>query len=110
MTAGNVVDIYLDSGTAKVRKAMGSTTGKLADGYVLSAVASAGTATVYTRGTNNQMTGLTIGELVYLSTATAGAVQQTVPSGAGCVQQCVGVATSATSFTFWRGEGEELAE
>lgn len=110
LLAGNMVDIYDNEGVSTVRKADGTTTGKLADGFVLEAVASGAQALVRSRGVNNQVTGLTIGADVYLSTTTAGAVQCTIPSGAGKVEQALGVALSATAFQFTRGDGSTLPE
>ena len=110
LAAGAVVDIYDNAGTPTVRKADGSTGGKIADGFVLESVASGAQALVRSRGVNNQVTGLTIGADVYLSTSAAGGVQCTIPAGAGKVEQKVGVALSATSFQFDRGDGSTLPE
>lgn len=96
LAAGDFVNIYNSTG-AKCRKADASTTGKEANGFVLSAVTSGANATVYFEGTNTQVTGQTAG-VVYLSATTAGAASATAPSGTGEVVQRLGVATSATTI------------
>ena len=96
--AGDWVNIWNDTGTAKVRKADATTAGKEVHGFVLAAVTSGNPATVYFEGTNTQVTGQTPGP-VYLQT-TAGAGGTTVPSAAGNVVQQIGVAVSATAVNF----------
>lgn len=96
LAAGDLVNIWNNSGTANVRKADASTAGKEAHGFVLAAVASGQPATVYFEGTNTQMTGLTPGRQ-YLST-TPGKTSATAPTGSGQVVQVVGFAVSATAM------------
>lgn len=98
LAAGDLVNIWNNSGTANVRKADASTAGKEAHGFVLAAVASGQPATVYFEGTNTQMTGLTPGRQ-YLST-TPGKTSATAPTGSGEVVQVVGFAVSATAMNF----------
>ena len=98
LAAGDLVNIWNNSGTANVRKADASTAGKEAHGFVLAAVASGASATVYFEGTNTQMTGLTPGRQ-YLST-TPGKTSATAPTGSGQVVQVVGFAVSATAMNF----------
>ena len=98
LAAGDLVNIWSNSGTANVRKADASTAGKEAHGFVLAAVASGQPATVYFEGTNTQMTGLTPGRQ-YLST-TPGKTSATAPTGSGQVVQVVGFAVSATAMNF----------
>jgi len=107
LAAGNWVNIWNDTGTAKVRKADATSAGKEVHGFVLSAVTSGNPATVYFDGTNTQVTGQTPGP-VYLQT-TAGAGGATVPSAAGNVVQQVGVAVSATAVNFERNAPVVLA-
>ncbi len=98
LAANDVVNIYDDAGTPKVRKADATVAGKEAMGFVLASVAPAASATVYFEGQNEGLTGLTAGPL-YLST-TAGQVTSAAPSASGNIVQRVGFATSATSFNF----------
>lgn len=105
--AGDWINVWNDTGTAKVRKADATTAGKEVNGFVLSAVTSGNPATVYFEGTNTQVTGQTPGP-VYLQT-TAGQGGATVPSAAGNVVQQVGVAVSATAVNFERGMPVVLA-
>lgn len=99
LAAGDLVNIWNNAGTANVRKADGSTTGKEAHGFVLAGFASAASATVYFEGTNTQCTSLTPG-LQYLSGSTAGKSSSTAASGSGKVVQVVGFAISATAMNF----------
>lgn len=100
LAAGDFVNIWNDAGTAKVRKADASTSGKEANGFVLSAVTSGNNATVYFEGSNTQLSGLTPGTIYFLSDATPGGVTTTAPSGTGKIVQKVGRSTSATTINF----------
>jgi hypothetical protein len=98
LSAGALVNVYNNAGTANVRNANATTSGKEAHGFVLAAVSNAANAVVYFNGTNNQASALTPG-VQYLST-TAGLPTTTAPSASGNVVQRVGEATSATSLNF----------
>lgn len=98
LAAGDFVNIWNSSGTAKARKADATTSGKEAHGFVIAAVNNAATATVYFEGSNTAVTGQTPG-VVFLS-ATAGLATSTAPSSSGNVVQRIGFATSATSINF----------
>lgn len=108
LAAGDVVNFWNDSGTMRARKADATTAGKPTDGFVLAAVTSGATATVYTDGINTQRTGLTAGQDVFLQT-TAGGVGHTVPSATGNVVQRIGKAVSSTEFVYERSEPITLA-
>lgn len=99
LAAGDLVNIWNDAGTAKARKADGSTSGKEAHGFVLSGFASAATATVYFEGTNTQGAALTPG-VQFLSDTVPGKTQASAPLGAGKIVQRVGFALSATEINF----------
>jgi hypothetical protein len=98
LSAGDFVNIWVSSGT-KVRKADGSTTGKKAHGFVLAAVTSGASATVYMGAVNTQVTGATVGD-VYLSATTPGGFTSTAPTGSGQTVQNLGCAVSATAIDF----------
>lgn len=99
--AGAFVNIWSNAGVANVRKADASTAGKQADGFVLTAVASSGTAAVYNASqTNTQLSGLTPGTLYFLSDASPGGVISAAPVGSGNTVQPLGKASSATTITF----------
>lgn len=98
LSAGDLVNIYDDSGAFKVRKA-DAATNKPAHGFVLSAATSGNAATVYFEGTNAQVTGLSAGYL-YLSGSSPGQCAAAAPTTSGYIVQKVGVATSATSMNF----------
>lgn len=100
LPAGSFVNVWNSSGVGKVRLADGSTTGKIANGFVLSAVSADSIATVYFEGTNTQCTGLTPGEQ-FLSDSVPGKSTSTPPSTiSGSVCQYIGVAISTTSINF----------
>lgn len=108
LSAGDFVNVHNSSG-AKVRKADASTSGKEAHGYVLAAVSSSATATVYLLGDeNNQVSGATPG-VVYLSASVPGGFTSTAPSGSGQTVQRLGVAVSSTVISFQPSEPIVLA-
>ncbi|WP_295487866.1 hypothetical protein [uncultured Pseudomonas sp.] len=95
LAAGAWVNIWSNGGAFAVRNADASGgVAKQAHGFVLTAVASGGTATVYFEGSNNQVSGMTPGD-VWLS-ATPGVATATVPTTAAYIAQKLGVATAAT--------------
>jgi len=98
LSAGDLVNVWDSAGTFKVRKADATTAGKEAHGFVLNAVSSGASATVYFESSNTGKTGLSPGKQ-FLST-TAGGCTTTAPSGSGNVVQIVGIATSSTSMNF----------
>jgi hypothetical protein len=99
LAAGDLVNIYNSTGTAKCRKADASTPGKEAHGFILAAATAGNSATVYFEGTNAQCTGLTPGVL-YLSASIPGGITSTAPTGSGNVVQRVGFAISTTAMNF----------
>ena len=103
LTAGDFVNIHISSGI-KVRKADATTAGKEADGFVLASVSSSATATVYFRGANTAVSGLTAGTEYVLSTTAGGVVAVArAPSSSGNVNQRLGKAPSSTVINFQRG-------
>ncbi len=99
LSAGALVNVWNNSGVANARNADGSTTGKQADGFVLAAVASAASATVYLGGINTSVTGQVPG-LAFLSDTAVGALSATGASTAGHTYQQVGVVTAAGALQF----------
>ena len=108
LSAGDFVNCWDSSGTMKARKADATVSGKEADGFVLDAVTSGQTATVYFEGRNTSLSGLTLGGRYYLS-ATAGGASATAPSGSGNVVQYLGRATTTSSLVFEATDGVILA-
>lgn len=100
LTAGDFVNLFLDAGVAKARKADATTNAKPAHGFVLANVTAPANATVYRISqTNTALAGLTIGTDYFLST-TPGGVTATAPSATGNIVQELGRATLATSMNF----------
>ena len=101
--AGDLVNLFSDSGAFKARKADASTSGKHAHGFVLDSVTSGNSAVVYHEGTVTGLAGVTPGDL-YLSATVPGGFTDTAPSGAGQVVQRIGVGTSASTLNFEAGQ------
>jgi len=99
LAAGDLVNLWNDGGTLKARKAIATSAGTRASGFVKAAYNTAATATVFVKGNNDQLSGLTIGAFLYLSGTTAGAVTSTAPTTSGHIAQPVGQAITATSAT-----------
>lgn len=99
LSAGDLVNLWDDSGTIKVRKADASN-GRRADGFVLSAFSSSATALVYFEGSITGLSGLTLGGTYYLSGGTAGAITATAPSTSTHIVQEVGRCRLASALVF----------
>jgi hypothetical protein len=99
LVAGDYVNLYNDGGTLKARFADCSLL-RPADGYVLAGYAIGATATVYLEGHNTSLAGLTIGDMLYLSTI--GDATATAPTTIGYIVQPIGQAFTATKAAFHR--------
>lgn len=99
LAASDLVNIWNDGGTEKVRKADATTVGKEVHGYVNAAYTSGDSAAVYASDKITGLSGKTAGARQYLST-TPGLLTQTAPSAVGNISQCVGVAHNATSVGY----------
>ena len=99
LSAGDAVNIHVESGNLRVRKADASAAGTAAHGFVAQAYNDGDDATVYMRGANTNVSGLTPGSTVFLS-ETAGSLTTTAPTTAGSIVQQVGFAISATQVEF----------
>lgn len=99
LSAGELVNIWNDSGTRKARKADASN-GRRAHGFVLAGTTSPANATVYLSGDITGLSALTPGTAYYLSGATAGAATSTAPTTTGYISQEIGTAVSTTAIAF----------
>ena len=109
LAAGDWVNIYGATG-AKCRKADATTAGKEANGFVLSAYTDGQSALVYgPSNINTQLTGLTAGEMYWLSTTAGLGVATTPPSGSGNIVQRLGKAISTTAILFLEDDPVTLA-
>lgn len=101
LSNGSFVNIWNDSGTAKVRLADNSNA-READGYVLAAVSSGASATVYPLdGVNSSLSGMTPGTKYYLGTAggvTSTPLDETSSGNANKISQYLGKSKSATEL------------
>lgn len=100
LSAGNLVNVWNDSGTIKMRKADADAPYN-ADGYVLQAITSGDSGYMYIDGVNDAISGLTLGSQ-FLS-ATAGVTTTTAPTTTGNIVQSVGIALTSTKLLFQRG-------
>lgn len=99
LSAGDVINLWNDAGTLKMRKA-DADTDRAIDGFVLSSVTSGASGTCYLEeAVITGLSGLTIGATYWLS-ATAGALTDTAPTGNNVLSQIAGKALSATEFQF----------
>lgn len=98
LAAGDLVNIWNNAGTRSVRKADASNN-RPAHGFVLSSVSNGANATVYQQGEVTGLTGLTPGQVRWLSAATAGQTTNTPPAASAILQE-VGYAMSTTSMLF----------
>lgn len=108
LSAGNLINLWTNSGATNARKADASTTGKQCDGFVLASVSSGANATVYRNGQNTAVTGQTIGD-GWLSATTPGAIQSTPPTGTGQTVQKIGRVVTATLADVQPGQDYALA-
>lgn len=103
LSAGNFVNFYSNAGVLNVRKADNSN-GRRADGFVLAAVASGATATVYPMDSvNSALSGLTPATEYFLGTAggvVATPLDETLTAnqGVGKISQLLGTSKSATEL------------
>ena len=102
IAAGSFVNVYNNAGTENVRNAdnTAANAGKIANGFVLAAVASGASGTVYFNGLNTAVTGQTTGPVFLGAT---GAATAAAPTTSGNTLQSVGDAVSATAIHFQRG-------
>lgn len=99
IAAGALINLWSNAGTINIRNADQTATGKQADGYAPSAIASAATGTVVlSDGLITGLSGLTVGSQYWLGTA--GGVTTTPPSTAGYISQYVGKALTTTELDF----------
>lgn len=108
LAAGDLVNVYDNTGTPNVRKADASSTGKEATGFVLSAVTSGNNATVYFEGIITGLSGITAVDY-YLSGSTAGQATATPVSTSGYITQRIGRGISTTEISFEPAQAIELA-
>jgi hypothetical protein len=99
IAAGAFVNIYSNAGTLNIRNADNSAAGKEAHGFVLAAVSSSATGTVYLPSSiNTGQTGRTVGARQFLGTV--GTAVETAPTASGTVVQIIGQATATTTVVF----------
>lgn len=100
LQAGDFVNMFVDTGILKVRKADASLGfAKNADGFVKDNVSIGANASVYQTGYNDDLSGLVIGNYYYLSNITAGKVTVDIPAeGTNHIRQRLGKAIATTTL------------
>ena len=102
ITAGDLVNVYTDSGNVRVRKADNSN-GRWANGFALSAINSGSSGDIHFGGLNTGVTGGTAGAPAYLGTG-GGIINAALDiedaGNAGDIHQCVGFYASASQLEF----------
>lgn len=101
--AGAFVNIFDDGGTPKVRLADSGDESTRADGFVLEAYLATENATIYRRGTNDQLAALVPASRYFLGLA--GLPSLTPPANDGDYCQPLGIANAATEMDFERVNG-----
>lgn len=99
LSAGNLVNIWLNGSTDAARKADATAEGKPADGYVVDNAASGAQVTVYFGRKITGLTGIVTGQRYYLAT-TPGGITATPVTGVGRVDQYIGKGASSTEIAF----------
>ncbi len=99
LAAGDFGNIHDVTGSQRVRKADASNA-RFANCFVLSAVTSGQNATCYLQGLNTALSGMTTGQIRFLSATTAGGHSATPPATANQIIQELGTAISPTSLNF----------
>ncbi len=97
LSAGDLINVYDDSGVTKARKADASNL-RRAHGFVLDAAASGANVAVYFEGIITGLSGMTAGQTRFLSTV--GGTSSSAPTTSGYIAQGVGAAISATEISF----------
>ena len=98
VSGGDLVSFVAGSSPLRAVRANAATS-KPAHGFVLQAGGIGSTAVVYTRGRNNQVTGVSVGEL-FLSGSNPGKTVSQPPVLADGIIQYVGEGVAATEYLF----------
>lgn len=103
ISAPALVNVYNNAGVVTVRNAdkTGANRSKIANGFVLTSIASAASGLVYFSGLMTELSGLTTGTPMFLGAAGAPTATPTTTTGESL--QPIGDAVSTTSIQFVRG-------
>lgn len=100
LDGGDLINVFYDVDTPKVRKASGAVSGKECDGFVIVGASAETNVDVFFEGVVSGLTDLTPGARYYLSASTPGQVTDTPPSASPNVIQYIGRAISTTEIAF----------
>lgn len=98
LSAGDMVNVFDDNGTQKIRKAVSTDTAKFCCGYVREAAAVGDEVTMFVWGIVTGYSGLTPGMPYYLSSTTPGGIQKANPNSN--FSQLVGFAIANDTLYF----------
>lgn len=108
ITAGQLVNIYNNSGTANVRPADNTSSTTPANGFAPASISMSATGTVVPfQGPISGLSGLTPGTQYFLGTS--GGLTATAPSSSGDIIQTVGISITASTFQFFSGTVNNIA-
>ena len=99
IAAGDLINIWSDAGTPKVRKATNAAVGTRADGYANAGILEDASGTVILgEGVITGLSSLTPGARYYLGTGGSRVLAASLPTSTGNISQQIGVAKSATEL------------
>jgi hypothetical protein len=98
LSAGDFVNVFLDGGVPKLRKADASSDALMAHGFVKAAAQAGTEVKFYHCGVNGGLTGLVPGTTYFLSAGEPGGATAACPTASGHIVQAVGVALSETEL------------
>lgn len=108
ISAGNLVNIYDNAGTANVRPADNTSSSTYANGFAPASISMSASGTVVPfAGPISGLSGLTPGTQYFLGTS--GGLTTSAPSSSGDLIQSVGVSITASTFQFFAGTPNIIA-
>lgn len=97
--AGHYMNLFNDAGVLKIQPANAAPTTLWADGYITADIAAGAVGEfIMSRGNNQALTGLTIGQRYWLDGSGTGGIRTTPPVAAGTLEQYLGIAVTATEL------------
>jgi hypothetical protein len=103
IAAGDLVNVYVNTGVMTVQKADASDPAKFCNGFSLTGIGNGLTGPIQFSGFNNKVTVSTGAPEVWLSDITPGAFTDTAPTTAGHLLQTVGTAVLGLGLAYAQG-------
>jgi hypothetical protein len=105
--SGDLINIWDDAGTFKVRKADAAVSGKVCQGFVKSSAVANSSVKVFFDGSISGLTGITSGTY-FLSDTTPGRAVNSPPTDSGSIIQKVGFGLNSTTISFEAGQSIKI--